>query len=125
MHAVWTAHIDARWTSGFGFGLYKTGPKIWIRSRSFRSAMLFPSDQDPVPLKESQYATHFHETEGAGISTFENTAGITRDTLLMRMKPAQWQEVIDLNLTGVFLCTQVSKLFQTPQILERLRASLY
>jgi 3-oxoacyl-[acyl-carrier protein] reductase len=35
-------------------------------------------------------------------------AGITRDTLLMRMKKSQWQEVIDLNLTGVFLCTQVS-----------------
>lgn len=34
-------------------------------------------------------------------------SGITRDTLLMRMKKSQWQEVIDLNLTGVFLCTQV------------------
>lgn len=33
--------------------------------------------------------------------------GITRDTLLMRMKKSQWQDVIDLNLTGVFLCTQV------------------
>ncbi|KAJ6769210.1 SHORT-CHAIN DEHYDROGENASES/REDUCTASES FAMILY MEMBER [Salix koriyanagi] len=29
-----------------------------------------------------------------------NNAGITRDTLLMRMKKSQWQEVIDLNLTG-------------------------
>ncbi|TYH39445.1 hypothetical protein ES332_D12G179200v1 [Gossypium tomentosum] len=37
-----------------------------------------------------------------------NNAGITRDTLLMRMKKAQWQEVIDLNLTGVFLCTQAA-----------------
>ncbi|WMV35461.1 hypothetical protein MTR67_028846 [Solanum verrucosum] len=36
-----------------------------------------------------------------------NNAGITRDTLLMRMKKSQWQEVIDLNLTGVFLSTQV------------------
>lgn len=36
--------------------------------------------------------------------------GITRDALLMRMKKSQWQEVIDLNLTGVFLCTQVSLL---------------
>ncbi|CAI0425705.1 unnamed protein product [Linum tenue] len=36
-----------------------------------------------------------------------NNAGITRDTLLMRMKKSQWQDVIDLNLTGVFLCTQV------------------
>lgn len=26
-------------------------------------------------------------------------SGITRDTLLMRMKKSQWQEVIDLNLT--------------------------
>ncbi|KAJ8639488.1 hypothetical protein MRB53_016182 [Persea americana] len=37
-----------------------------------------------------------------------NNAGITRDTLLMRMKKPQWQEVIDLNLTGVFLCTQAA-----------------
>ncbi|XP_077211913.1 NAD(P)-binding Rossmann-fold superfamily protein [Tasmannia lanceolata] len=37
-----------------------------------------------------------------------NNAGITRDTLMMRMKKAQWQEVIDLNLTGVFLCTQAA-----------------
>ena len=35
-----------------------------------------------------------------------NNAGITRDTLMMRMKLKQWQEVIDTNLTGVFLCCQ-------------------
>jgi 3-oxoacyl-[acyl-carrier protein] reductase len=40
-----------------------------------------------------------------------NNAGITRDTLLLRMKPEDWQAVINLNLTGVFLCTKaVSKL---------------
>jgi 3-oxoacyl-[acyl-carrier protein] reductase len=39
-----------------------------------------------------------------------NNAGITKDNLLLRMKPEQWQAVIDLNLTGVFLCTKaVSK----------------
>lgn len=37
-----------------------------------------------------------------------NNAGITRDTLLMKMKRSQWQDVIDLNLTGVFLCTQAA-----------------
>ncbi|KAI7997257.1 hypothetical protein LOK49_LG10G00207 [Camellia lanceoleosa] len=37
-----------------------------------------------------------------------NNAGITRDGLLMRMKTAQWKEVIDLNLTGVYLCTQAA-----------------
>jgi 3-oxoacyl-[acyl-carrier protein] reductase len=40
-----------------------------------------------------------------------NNAGITRDTLLLRMNPEDWQAVIDLNLTGVFLCTRaVSKI---------------
>jgi 3-oxoacyl-[acyl-carrier protein] reductase len=33
-----------------------------------------------------------------------NNAGITRDGLLMRMKTADWQSVLNLNLTGVFLC---------------------
>ncbi|KAF2286532.1 hypothetical protein GH714_017543 [Hevea brasiliensis] len=42
------------------------------------------------------------------IDVLVNNAGITRDTLLMRMKKSQWQEVIDLNLTGVFLCTQAA-----------------
>lgn len=36
-----------------------------------------------------------------------NNAGITRDTLMMRMKPEQWQEVIDTNLSSVFYSTQV------------------
>ncbi len=40
------------------------------------------------------------------IDVLVNNAGITRDTLLMRMKLEQWQQVIDLNLTGVFLCTK-------------------
>ena len=39
-----------------------------------------------------------------------NNAGITRDGLLMRMKSSQWDEVINTNLRGVFLCTKnVSK----------------
>jgi 3-oxoacyl-[acyl-carrier protein] reductase len=44
------------------------------------------------------------------IDVLVNNAGITKDTLLLRMKLEQWQAVIDLNLTGVFLCTKaVSK----------------
>ena len=35
-----------------------------------------------------------------------NNAGITRDGLMMRMKTNDWQAVIDLNLTGVFLCSR-------------------
>ena len=40
-----------------------------------------------------------------------NNAGITRDTLLMRMKDEDFAKVLDTNLKGVFYCTKaVSKL---------------
>ena len=35
-----------------------------------------------------------------------NNAGITRDTLLLRMKRSDWDDVLQTNLTGTFLLTQ-------------------
>ena len=35
-----------------------------------------------------------------------NNAGITRDQLAMRMKRADWDAVINTNLTGAYLCSQ-------------------
>ena len=35
-----------------------------------------------------------------------NNAGITRDGLMLRMKRADWDLVLDINLTGAFLLTQ-------------------
>jgi len=35
-----------------------------------------------------------------------NNAGITRDSTMKKMTVEQWQEVIDVNLTGVFYCTK-------------------
>ena len=36
-----------------------------------------------------------------------NNAGITRDASLKKMTQEQWQQVLDVNLTGVFNCTKV------------------
>ena len=35
-----------------------------------------------------------------------NNAGITRDASLKKMTPELWQQVIDVNLSGVFYCTK-------------------
>jgi len=40
-----------------------------------------------------------------------NNAGITRDGLLMRMKSEQWDDVLNTNLKGVFLCTKYASKF--------------
>jgi 3-oxoacyl-[acyl-carrier protein] reductase len=40
------------------------------------------------------------------IDILVNNAGITRDNLLMRMKENEWDDVININLKGVFLCTK-------------------
>ena len=57
---------------------------------------------------EEDVARLFKETVDAfgEVNVLVNNAGITRDTLMMRMKMQQWQDVIDTNLTGVFMCCQ-------------------
>ncbi|KGR92108.1 3-oxoacyl-ACP reductase [Ureibacillus massiliensis 4400831 = CIP 108448 = CCUG 49529] len=44
--------------------------------------------------------------EFGSIDVLVNNAGITRDNLLMRMKEDEWDDVINTNLKGVFLCTK-------------------
>ncbi|MDM5297901.1 3-oxoacyl-[acyl-carrier-protein] reductase [Bacillus pumilus] len=40
------------------------------------------------------------------IDILVNNAGITKDNLLMRMKEHEWDDVININLKGVFHCTK-------------------
>jgi 3-oxoacyl-[acyl-carrier protein] reductase len=49
------------------------------------------------------------------IDVLVNNAGITRDTLLMRMKEADWDAVLAVNLKSVFNCTQAAVRFMTKQ----------
>lgn len=44
-----------------------------------------------------------------------NNAGITRDATLKKMTPDLWQQVIDVNLTGVFNCAKVISAYMTEQ----------
>jgi 3-oxoacyl-[acyl-carrier protein] reductase len=42
------------------------------------------------------------------IEILVNNAGMTKDTLLLRMKRSDWDSVIQTNLSGAFFCTQAA-----------------
>ena len=46
--------------------------------------------------------------EAGSIDILVNNAGITRDGLMARMKESEWDEVLDTNLKGAFLCAKVA-----------------
>lgn len=51
-------------------------------------------------------ATQAVKDQFGTIDILINNAGITRDAGFKKMTPEQWQQVIDVNLTGVFNCTK-------------------
>ncbi len=59
------------------------------------------SDEASIQAAAKAAITHFGTVE-----ILVNNAGITRDTLLLRMKRADWDAVMTTNLTGAFLLTQ-------------------
>lgn len=59
------------------------------------------SDFDTVQKKVEETIAEY-----GGIHILVNNAGITHDTLLMRMNKEDWDRVITTNLTGVFNCTK-------------------
>jgi 3-oxoacyl-[acyl-carrier protein] reductase len=44
--------------------------------------------------------------EHGGIDILVNNAGITLDNLILRMSLDDWKKVIDINLTGAFICSK-------------------
>jgi 3-oxoacyl-[acyl-carrier protein] reductase len=59
------------------------------------------------------------ETYG-GVNILVNNAGITRDAMLAKMTPTDFQQVLDVNVTGVFNCTQAV----LPFLLEKGRGKI-
>ncbi|MCI4667753.1 MAG: beta-ketoacyl-ACP reductase [Bacteroidia bacterium] len=65
---------------------------------------------DVTSMEEVQAKSQAIHDEFGKIDILINNAGITRDRTLHKMSPEEWQQVLDVNLTGVFNCTQtVSK----------------
>lgn len=59
------------------------------------------ADRESVNSMVKQVVEHFGE-----IDILVNNAGITRDAMLSKLAVEDFQQVLDVNLTGVFHCTQ-------------------
>lgn len=70
-----------------------------------RRAMALALDVGDLGMVEEAKGTI--EGQLGKISILVNNAGITRDQLLFRMKPEDWDEVLRVNLNGTFHCTKV------------------
>ena len=61
---------------------------------------------DTCSLESVQNAAEKVNADFGRIDILINNAGITRDSSFKKMSSEQWQQVIDVNLTGVFNCTK-------------------
>ncbi len=70
-----------------------------------RKAEIFKADVSDYE-QVAELFKKIKEAFGESVSVLVNNAGVTRDTLLMRMKPEDWQTVINTNLNAAFYCTR-------------------
>ena len=71
-----------------------------------RATASFASSTSPRKTK-SRRRRKKSLTRHKKIDILVNNAGVTADNLLMRMKPADWDQVIGTNLKGTVLCTKI------------------
>lgn len=65
---------------------------------------------DVSQIEDVERAWEEYQSAFERIDILVNNAGVTRDNLLLRMKPADWDTVIDTNLRGAFnWCRTVAK----------------
>ena len=82
-------------------GLEKIQSELSSGNHQGRACLLDLSDPHSIEALLEQL-----KTDGLLPDILINNAGITRDNLMLRMKPEEWNDVIQTNLTGVFRLTQ-------------------
>ncbi len=75
-------------------------------SKDGRKALAVTADVSDAEQAEAMVTKVVSEL--GGLDVLVNNAGITRDTLIMRMDEKAWRSVIDINLSGVFFCTKAA-----------------
>ncbi|MBK1670906.1 beta-ketoacyl-ACP reductase [Rhodovibrio sodomensis] len=99
-HAISVALKDAGYTVGANYGGNDDAAKKFERETGIKTFKFDVSDAGSVKSGIEQV-----EQALGPIDVLVNNAGITRDSTLHKMKPEQWDEVINTNLNSVFYCT--------------------
>jgi 3-oxoacyl-[acyl-carrier protein] reductase len=74
-----------------------------VEAKGARAAFFHTDVSD---LSQVEKAVLAATNEMGGIDNLVNNAGITRDKLLLRMSEDDWDQVMQVNLKGVFNCTK-------------------
>ncbi len=106
---------------GIAFKLAQAGANIaFTFVSSVEKAKAFEAELQALGIKAKGYqsnAAEFAEAEKlvdeilvdfGNLDVLVNNAGITRDTLMMRMSEQQWDEVMDTNLKSAFAMTKAA-----------------
>jgi 3-oxoacyl-[acyl-carrier protein] reductase len=91
-----------------GEALAKELEAFGVKAKGYRS--------DAADFKASEELVNNVVTDFGTVDVLVNNAGITRDTLLMRMSEQQWDEVMNANLKSVF---NLTKAVQKPMLKQR------
>lgn len=67
-----------------------------------KNCMIIKADVTVLPEVMNMYRQVVERYNG--VDLLVNNAGIIEDALIQTMSPDQWQKVLDVNLTGTFLC---------------------
>lgn len=82
-------------------GAKEVADELQLKHHKANVYIVDTSNMDEVEKAVKQVIEDF-----GSIEILINNAGITRDASMKKMTSQQWQQVIDVNLTGVFNCTK-------------------
>jgi 3-oxoacyl-[acyl-carrier protein] reductase len=84
-------------------GVESTASEVEKRGRKALPLKVNVADMEESEQMVQETVKHFGR-----IDIMVNNAGITRDTLLLRMREEHWDQVMNVNLKGTFNCTKAA-----------------
>jgi 3-oxoacyl-[acyl-carrier protein] reductase len=96
------------------------GAAVGVVDIDLKAALAVASEIEAAGGRAAAFALDVADTNAAadtmkavaekldGLDILVNNAGVTRDNLLIRMSPADWDLVLNVNLKGAFNCTKAA-----------------